>query len=82
LDHYSSGSWEKSWNAVMKKLFRHRLMLAGLYLIVGLGLTILGREQVRTKNLGVISGKTIFSQKKEAPSPSGIYMVLKMIKLI
>ena len=66
----------------MKKLFRNRLLFAGFYLLVGVGLTTLGREQVRSKNLGVINPKTIFSHKKGAACPSGIYMVLKLIKVI
>ncbi|GAB3901486.1 hypothetical protein GCM10028803_26260 [Larkinella knui] len=66
----------------MKKVITHRLMLVALYLLVGLGLTTLGRSQVRTKNLSIVNGKTIFSHKKGASYPSGVYMVLKMIKII
>ncbi|RRB07142.1 hypothetical protein [Larkinella rosea] len=66
----------------MKKIIKNRLMLAGFYLLVGLILTSLGRAQMRTKNLEIISGKTIFSQKNRTTAPSVVYTVLKIIKVI
>ncbi|MRS63720.1 hypothetical protein [Larkinella terrae] len=66
----------------MKKILKNRLMLAGFYLAVGLILTSLGRTHFRTKNMEIISGKTIFSQKSRTAAPNVIHTVLKTIKVI
>ncbi|GAB3339340.1 hypothetical protein GCM10027299_52200 [Larkinella ripae] len=47
----------------MKKLVGSRLTLAGVYLIIGLGLTILGRSQVCVKIQHGQDARTVIDQE-------------------
>ncbi|WP_146624459.1 hypothetical protein [Larkinella arboricola] len=53
----------------MRRILGHRLMLVGIYLVIGIAMSALGRAQVRTRLMNVVEGKITFSRETTSSCP-------------
>ncbi|MFD1139846.1 hypothetical protein ACFQ4C_01945 [Larkinella insperata] len=64
----------------MRRILGHRLMLVGIYLVIGIVMSALGRAQVRAKLMQVVEGKITFSREATSSSPKMQFLVVKTIQ--